>query len=109
MYIDGHERKDVVAYQRGFVERWMTYELRFHHWDDDGRELPRPNGFPVPDGVPFQLVLITHDESTFFQNDQYKTVGSEDQPANTTAQRRWPIDHDLRLLDIRVGSLVQRQ
>ena len=77
MYVDGHEREDVVAYRRAFVERWKAYELRFHQWDDDGRELPRPNGPPVPD-----LVLITHDESTFFQNDHRKIAWAQttDQP-----------------------------
>jgi hypothetical protein len=77
LYIDGHEREDVVAYRRAFVERWKTYDMRFHRWDDDGHELPRPNGFPVPDGLPFRLVLITHDESTFYQNDQRKIVWAQ--------------------------------
>jgi hypothetical protein len=77
MYIDGHEREDVVAYQRGFVERWKTYDMCFHRWDDNGHELPRPNGFPVPDGLPFRLVLIMHDESTFYQNDQHKIVWAQ--------------------------------
>jgi len=72
MYIDGHEREDIMAYRRAFVEQWKTYELRFHQWDNDGHELPRPNGFPVPDGLLFRLVLVTHDESTFYQNDHCK-------------------------------------
>src|SRR6267154_6705933 len=81
LYIDGHEREDVMAYRCAFVEQWKTYELRFHQWDNDGHELPRPNGFPVPDGLLFRLVLVTHDESTFYQNDHCKIVcvGSEDQ------------------------------
>ena len=47
MYIDGHKREDIVAYRREFVERWATYDKCFHKWDNDGHELPRPNGFPV--------------------------------------------------------------
>ena len=74
MYIDGHEREDVVAYRCAFVEQWKTYDMCFHRWDNDGFELPCLTGFAVPDGLPFQLVLITHDESTFYQNDQRKTV-----------------------------------
>ena len=50
---------DVVAYRRAFVERWKTYDMRFHKWDNDGCELPRPNGFPLPDNGPFRLVLIS--------------------------------------------------
>jgi hypothetical protein len=77
MYIDGHEREDVVAYRREFIERFKFYEKRFHQWDNDGQELPRPNGFPVPDGPPFRLVLITHDESTFYQNDRRKIAWAQ--------------------------------
>jgi hypothetical protein len=74
MYLDGHERSDVVEYRRAFVERWMQHERRFHRWDHDGTELPRPNGFPVPGANGrFRLILVTHDESTFFQNDERNT------------------------------------
>ena len=67
-----------MEYRRAFVERWGTYDVRFHHWDDSGRELPRPNGFPVPDGLPFRLILITHDESTFYQNNCRKVVWAQE-------------------------------
>jgi hypothetical protein len=73
MYIDGHEREDVVEYRHGFVERFHQYDRRFHIWDDDGNELPHPSGFPVPAAHEhFRLILVTHDESVFFQNDQRK-------------------------------------
>jgi hypothetical protein len=74
MYLDGHERSDVVEYRKAFVERWMGYERRFHRWDHDGTELPRPIGFPVAGAIGrFRLILVTHDESTFFQNDERNT------------------------------------
>ena len=74
MYLDGHERLDVVEYREHFVGRWMEHERRFHRWDHDGSELPRPNGFPVPcANGRFRLILVTHDESTFFQNDERNT------------------------------------
>jgi len=63
MYVNGHEREDVVEYRRRFISRWKQYECRFHTWDDDGNE------FPVP-GRHFQLIPVTHDESTFYQNDE---------------------------------------
>ena len=73
MYIDGHEREDVVQYRTAFVQRFKQYERRFHLWDDNGEELPPPRGFHVPEAAGrFRLVLVTHDESTFFQNDQRK-------------------------------------
>jgi hypothetical protein len=49
----------------------MGHEQRFHKWDHNGMELPRPKGFPVPGAVRhFHLILVTHNESTFFQNDE---------------------------------------
>jgi hypothetical protein len=73
MYIDGHEHEDVVEYRHGFVERFHQYDRRFHIWDDDGNELPHPSGFPVPAAHEcFRLILVTHNESVFFQNDQCK-------------------------------------
>jgi hypothetical protein len=76
MYIDGHEHKDIVEYRCNFVDRFQQYERCFHIWDNDGNELPCPSAFPVPvdhraSGC-FHLILVMHDESTFFQNDQCK-------------------------------------
>ena len=65
MYFDGHERVDVVAYRNAFVDRWADYETRFQIWDDDGN--PLPHSHPLP------LILVAHDESVFFQNDERTT------------------------------------
>ena len=76
MYIDGHERGDVVAYRKEFIARWKEhYEKWFHQWDDNGDLCPLPQGFPVPGGR-FHLILITHDESTFYQNDEWTVTWS---------------------------------
>jgi hypothetical protein len=72
MYIDGHERDDVVEYRKRFVERWREYEKRFIIYGNDGNVLSTPTGFPVPQGVRFWLILVTHDESTFYENDRRK-------------------------------------
>lgn len=69
MYFDGHEREDVVAYRQAFVNRWAEYETRFQFWDDNGN----PVSSPSQCSHSFPLVLVTHDESTFFQNDERKT------------------------------------
>ena len=68
MYIDGHERADVVEYRKGFVECWREYERQFVIYRNDGNVLLTPTGFPVPQGVRFRLILVTHDESTFYEN-----------------------------------------
>ena len=61
MYLDGHERSDVVEYRKVFVECWIGHERCFHQWDHDGKELPRPDGFPVPGAIGhFRLILVTY-------------------------------------------------
>jgi hypothetical protein len=72
MYIDGHECEDVVEYQKRFVERWREYEKHFVIYRNDRNVLSTPTRFPVPQGVHFWLILVTHDESTFYENDRRK-------------------------------------
>ena len=71
MYVDGHERQDVVEYREAFVKRFKEYERQFHAYNDAGNALARPSGFAVPGAIGrFWLILVTHDESIFYQNDQ---------------------------------------
>ena len=74
MYIDGHEREDVVAYRQNFVSRFLThYAPRMYTWDNEGNET-KPVGFNSPDiNGRFRLIPVTHDESTFHANDERKT------------------------------------
>ena len=72
MYIDGHEREDVVEYRKAFLERWEQYTKRMVIFDRHGNVTCTPTGFPIPAGR-FRLILITHDESTFYTNDRRKT------------------------------------
>ena len=73
MYVDGHEREDVVQYQKEFIARWKDYEKQMVTYDKDGNIDFTPTGFPVPQGHRFRLILVTHDESTFYANDRRKT------------------------------------
>ncbi|KAJ3492884.1 hypothetical protein NLJ89_g11145 [Agrocybe chaxingu] len=72
MYIDGHEREDVVAYRKAFVSRWQEYEK---------------SGFPVPQIGRFRLILVTHNESTFYENNRRKTKWTHFQE-KTTMERK---------------------
>lgn len=65
MFINGHEREDVVEYRGEFIERWKGYEKRMYSYDNDGKVDNELSGFPVPPGQRFRLILVTHDESTF--------------------------------------------
>ena len=66
MYIDGHKRVDIVAYWQAFAYQWAGYKLHFQFWDDNGNPLPCLTNSHC-------LILVTHDESTFYQNDEWKT------------------------------------
>jgi hypothetical protein len=74
MYIDGHEREDVVTYRKAFVARWAEYEKRMVHFDNEGNEQPITRGFDVQQRGRFRLILVTHDESTFFAEDRCKNT-----------------------------------
>jgi hypothetical protein len=74
MYIDGHEREDVVQYRKEFLARWKDYEKRMVIYNNDGNVDSTPKGFTVPQGHRFRLVLVTHDESTFYANDRRKNL-----------------------------------
>ena len=73
MYIDGHERDDVVAYRHMFVHRWADYEAHFQFWDDNGIPLV---AHPGHSSDSHHHILVTHDKSVFFQNDERKTSWS---------------------------------
>jgi hypothetical protein len=77
MYIDGHERPDIVDYQKKFIMCWKVYEKWMRTFDNEGEpENFSPHGFPVPAGQLFKLILVTHDESVFYENDRRKTYWS---------------------------------
>ena len=45
-------------------------------YDNDGNANLLPDGFDVPQTGQFQLILITHDKSTFYANDHCKNFWS---------------------------------
>ncbi|KIJ41594.1 hypothetical protein M422DRAFT_255516 [Sphaerobolus stellatus SS14] len=70
MYIDGHERKDVIDYRQNvFLPFWHSIEPLMMKWNCDGTiTLPVLSNFPHNK----RIVWITHDESTFYAHDQRK-------------------------------------
>ena len=70
MYIDGHEREDVVKYRNKFIVRWNDYKKRMVLYDGDGNVVSTPKGFDVAQRARFQLIPVTHDESTFYAEDR---------------------------------------
>lgn len=66
VYIDSHERKDVVEYrQHEFLLTWASFERRIVVFSGDG-SWTKPPGLREGEKA---LVLVTHDESIFNAND----------------------------------------
>ena len=77
VYIDGHERDDVVQYRDAFLSRMIPLMDRMVWWDGDEMEhsLERLN---IEDS---QIVWVSHDESVYYSNDDGgKGWGSEEHP-----------------------------
>jgi hypothetical protein len=72
MYIDGHERKDVVEYRKGFLARMEEYTKLMTPYNRDGNILSHPTGVDLAAGI-FPLIEITQDESTFTMYDRRRT------------------------------------
>ena len=87
MYIDGHEHEDVVEYRKGFVKWWREYENCFVIYGNDGNVISTPPRFPVQQGVCFRLILVTHNESTFYKNDHRKSQWVSDK-AKAVAEKK---------------------
>ncbi|KIJ48164.1 hypothetical protein M422DRAFT_162848 [Sphaerobolus stellatus SS14] len=71
MFIDGHERADVVDYRQNvFLSIWAALQERIMLWNRDSIPTdPKSCSFPNRKRV----VLLTHDESTFYAHDRQET------------------------------------
>ena len=70
MYLDGHERPDVVEYRKSFLDWMEQQQKRMAVYDGENMEIPRMP--ELPNGVK-PLVMVVHDESCFQSNDGGKT------------------------------------
>ena len=73
VYVDGHERPDVVAARKVFVDKFLTLEPRFARWTEEGELMQSV----LPEGER-EIVAVTHDESTFHTNDGRRDMWLQD-------------------------------
>ena len=66
MYIDGHERKDVIKYRVDFLNFIFEYEKSMAKYSGDDMEDVE---LPILSPGEKQHVLVVHDESLFYSND----------------------------------------
>jgi len=72
IYVDGHEREDVVAYRKYFVSLMMGFKERMTQYDEE-KVTP-----PQLERDRKELVLVVHDECTFAAHDGKKFVWMQD-------------------------------
>ena len=68
LYIDGHERPDVIAYRDAFLERMAEHSEYFFRYEGENMDTvisPNLQSGQRP------RVLVTHDESCFSSHDGY--------------------------------------
>lgn len=73
-----------MAYCKAFYEQWKKYEKCMVTYDNDGNIAFIPSGFYVKQWPRFCLVLVTHDESTFYAHDRRKNYWSPDSASATS-------------------------
>jgi hypothetical protein len=66
VYFDGHERDDVRAYRKSFLEKIFSYAVLMDKYGGDDMTVTE-----LPELAPGQQkhVLIVHDESLFYSNE----------------------------------------
>jgi hypothetical protein len=75
IYIDGHEREDVVQYRSKFLDRWYEMQPYVREWEEVKEEVEgevRVTGLRKKEKTILnatEIILVTHDESTFSAND----------------------------------------
>ena len=99
--MDGHERDDVVAYRKVFVEKITEFEL----------QMPQISGDMLmnitwPEGQP--LILVTHDESTFAAFDDQRRLWLPDGEQPLRKKRNWTVASCQRYSNGRVWALGTR-
>jgi len=77
MYMDGHKCADVIEYRKEvFLPFWMSIEGLMMKWNNENKPIEATGiqKFPKQE----QIMLVTHNESTFYANDCRKSHGIDD-------------------------------
>lgn len=87
LYIDGHERSDVVEYRDAFLSRMSVHAKYFFQYDGDDMSSVTP---PALSSDQRPRILVTHDESCFSSHDGKATIwmDADDRPLRPKGQGR---------------------
>jgi len=82
MYVDGHERGDVIEDRGRYVVEMKGHQRYMHKYSGNNMDVVTEPEMLYADGK--RLVLVVHDETTFHQNDgarwSYREGGVENMP-----------------------------
>ncbi len=77
IYVDGHERADVVAHRHRFLDYMETRERRMRSWAADSTVIP-PLLHTLADGsIEKEVVAVVHDECCFNSYDGKRSVWAD--------------------------------
>lgn len=87
LYIDGHERPDVVLYRDAFLQRMAEHEKFFFRYSGDDMSIISA---PILQTGQRPRILVTHDESCFSSHDGKDTIWMDvnDRPLRPKGQGR---------------------
>ena len=87
LYIDGHERSDVIEYRDAFLSRMSDHAKYFFRYDGDNMNIVTP---PSLSSDQRPRILVTHDESCFSSHDGKATIwmDANDRPLRPKGQGR---------------------
>ncbi|KEP45695.1 hypothetical protein V565_249150, partial [Rhizoctonia solani 123E] len=102
VYMDGHERSDVVAYRKKFLSEIKALEPFVQQYDDKTTE-PLPLNLP-PGGQ--EHVFITHDESCIHANERADTKWLKEGEQQLRQKSRGQLIHVSDFLTEKYGRLA---
>ena len=75
MFKNGHKDPAIVEYRAEFCKRWSHYLSHIVIYDENRNKDRNPTGIDLANGKK-QIILITHNESTFYEHDWRKKSGN---------------------------------
>ncbi|GES95772.1 hypothetical protein RCL_jg27997.t1 [Rhizophagus clarus] len=74
IYYDGHERNDVLQYQKEFLEKMFEHEKYMSKYEGESMDRIHPN---LPEGEK-ERILVVHDECIFYSNEGKHRLWTKD-------------------------------
>ncbi|GES73102.1 hypothetical protein RCL_jg2158.t1 [Rhizophagus clarus] len=93
IYYDGHERDDVLQYQKEFLEKMFEHEKYMSKYEGESMDRIHPNLLKEEK----ERILVVHDECIFYSNDGKRGLWTKDgeMPLRKKGNGRSIMQHDV--------------